>query len=1005
MRPECLKRLIGLQIAIIVAILILLLAAFLFTDFKKKNRTDDVVSDPFYNNWNVGNNNSIETNYSAVISTGGSKGIDYADIIYNINSTQNITQGQEVEEEQVEVITAVNDSDIIKTIDQQQLERTKDETEENNVQGQEDEEEEQEDGISAVNDNDIVKTIDQQQLGRTEEEVEENNHSGVIGGIVKKEQEYGIIVKNSDEINKNDTIVLEVDVEVDVDVDAEIEIEMELTANDNVVISNDSLLKEEFLPSSYSRGMILGDKAAERASDLHQNKQPIPEYFTQRKKPGRSSTALTSSPSSLSSSSQFLPSPSNRTEVSVDDRNYSISNVPSDGPSLNPSSVPTRSPSSMPFDFPSLSPSDGPTLNPSTVKNISKKISNKPSDGPSLNPFSVPTRNPSSSMPSDFPSLSSNTPSDDPSLNPSATPTGAPINVEPKIINPNAIRVSSIKNNSNKQTTQSRSDASGTITCPNDSPIGKGCNGFEENLNCGYNFFYTGCTFDVLACVPSVTCKCLPGGDWSCDGIFEQPCWGKDSDPAIVQGECDPNVYLPTSGGTSPTSTHLPTTGVSTFAPTATTGPISFSPSNSLSPTSTFIPTQTDEPTSLVPTETALQCPITYEPDAVCSASISNRECHYDYVYMGCSWNYITCGPTVECSCESPYGEDNGIWSCVEKKYSRCGLRRPANLPPLGESCDPDDDVSSTKYSESAPPSASKSASPSASPSVSPSYSLTTSPSDSPTTSPIDSPTSSPSLSPTTTPSDSATSSPSQSPATSPSDPPSDPPLRPSTSLETILAIVPPSTECPLSLQFGSCTEFQENLQCSYNHIYYGCTWDALTCLPSVICDCQQGNWHCTGDFMKPCEIDQGISPDEGLPWGKECDPNEVASPEIIVSISPSITPPTDFPTLVPSVVPTPRNYDNRLIKECPDTFKLGSCGNEYVDDLECEYNYIHIGCTWEDLTCSPSVSCRCNHWHGYWECISEFANCYSDNPLPIPDGLPWGETCDPEKAMTLPTR
>jgi hypothetical protein len=144
----------------------------------------------------------------------------------------------------------------------------------------------------------------------------------------------------------------------------------------------------------------------------------------------------------------------------------------------------------------------------------------------------------------------------------------------------------------------------------------------------------------------------------------------------------------------------------------------------------------------------------------------------------------------------------------------------------------------------------------------------------------------------------------------------------------------------------------------------------------------------------------QGISPDEGLPWGEECDPNEVVlPPEIIVSISisPSITPPTDLPT--------PRNYDDHLIKECPDTFKLGSCGNEYVDDLECDYNYIHIGCTWEDLTCSPSVSCRCDHWHGYWECKSTFANCYADNPLSVPDDLPWGDICDPEQALTLPTR
>ena len=873
MRPECLKRLIGLQVAIVVALVTTVLVTFFITDFQNKNTADDAVSDPtstsspHHSNSNVG---SIETNYSS-ISISGSKGIDYDDVYNTNNRTLNITQGEDQEKDEEESITAANGDEIMKTIDLQQPERT-------------------------------------------EEEAGENNDNDVISGI---------FVENGDEIDENDTIVLEVE-EV---------VEMDLTANDNVVVSSDSLSKEESLPSSYSRGIFLPEKTTERVSDIHQNKQ-IPEYFTSRKKPGRSSTAITPpSPSSSSSSSpsQLLPSPSNRTEVSVDYSDDNISNVPSDGPSHNPSSVPTRSPSNMPSDYPSLSPN---------------LFSDKPSDGtistgaPSkailklINPTAVPI--------SSLKSVSSSVPSDGPSLSPSTTPTSVPID-----------------------------------SCPNNAPLGKGCNGFEENLNCGYNYIYTGCTFDVLACVPSVTCICLPGGDWSCDGIFEQPCWGLDSDPEIVEGECDPNAYLPTSAAISSTSTNLPTIDVSTSALTVTTGP-----------TSSLSPTSKDVPTSSLPTQ-AVVCPINYKPDAVCSASINNRDCKYDYVYMGCSWNFLICGPTVECSCESPYGKNDGIWSCVEKKYGSCGLRRHADLPPLGESCNPYDDISRL----SSPPSDSP----------------TTSPSDSPTSSPTQSPTTSPSDSPTMSPTDSPTSSPTQSPTTSPSDPPSDTSL-----LETISVTDALSTECPLSLKLGKCAEFQENLQCSYSHIYHGCTWDALTCLPSVTCDCQQGNWFCTGDFIKPCafctgdfikpcEIDQGISPDEGLPWGEECDPNEVIPQEIIVSTSPSITPPTDLPTLVASVVPTPRNYDDRLIKECPDTFQLGSCGNEYVDDLECDYNYVYIGCTWEDLTCSPSVSCRCD---GNWECQADFVNCYSDNPLLlVPDDLPWGETCDPEQALTLPTR
>lgn len=98
---------------------------------------------------------------------------------------------------------------------------------------------------------------------------------------------------------------------------------------------------------------------------------------------------------------------------------------------------------------------------------------------------------------------------------------------------------------------------------------------------------------------------------------------------------------------------------------------------------------------------------------------------------------------------------------------------------------------------------------------------------------------------------------------------------------------------------------------------------------------------------------------------------------------------------------------------ECPasEPEPNGACRSSASS---CEYNHVFTGCTWEELTCTPISYCNCVD--GTWMCImAAMAPCIGlgllsgfderdafDAGLP-PNGLPWGDSCDPNAELPTP--
>jgi hypothetical protein len=85
----------------------------------------------------------------------------------------------------------------------------------------------------------------------------------------------------------------------------------------------------------------------------------------------------------------------------------------------------------------------------------------------------------------------------------------------------------------------------------------------------------------------------------------------------------------------------------------------------------------------------------------------------------------------------------------------------------------------------------------------------------------------------------------------------------------------------------------------------------------------------------------------------------------------------------------------------CPAEFNPGGDCSVYEAGLQCGYGHIYTGCTWEDLYCQYIERCDC--YDSIWSCLSlSMAPCGIDGE-PIPEGLPWGQSCDPEEPLPLP--
>ena len=481
-----------------------------------------------------------------------------------------------------------------------------------------------------------------------------------------------------------------------------------------------------------------------------------------------------------------------------------------------------------------------------------------------------------------------------------------------------------------------------SIDCPVSHEYSTACSDSLVGEECFYDYKYSGCSWNSLKCLPNVECKCEsplgPGeGHWSCKEIIVEACFLRRRSGLLPSGEaCNPYEPLPAKI----VDAALDSATVATFLENDDEK----TESSNESPSTTSNTTDAE----LV---LASECPL--EPQfGGCRGYQDGLHCDFAHVYKGCTWDVLQCSPAIQCDCSE------GHWECDIDFTTPCEVTingKPPHNVPWGEECDPNT-----------------------------------------------------------------------------------PPVIPEKK----------KTECPATLAFGSCSEYEENLQCGYNYVYKGCTWDEFACVPSVSCDCKQDTWECSGDFANPCMSSDadGLMP-QALPWGKPCDPSDdenlesflptiaeasaliptriqsgaptpkpsmiptstptkmqseapTSMPTIMRSENPTSTPTmmhSEAPTFTPSKTPT---LAPTLKDECPITFQYGECLQEYVDGLQCSYNYAYKGCTWDEISCEPFLECECDHWLGNWNCRSNFENCADELFSAIPVDLPWGETCDPSAEL-----
>ncbi len=190
----------------------------------------------------------------------------------------------------------------------------------------------------------------------------------------------------------------------------------------------------------------------------------------------------------------------------------------------------------------------------------------------------------------------------------------------------------------------------------------------------------------------------------------------------------------------------------------------------------------------------------------------------------------------------------------------------------------------------------------------------------------------------------------------------------------------------------GTCRDPGES--CYYGYSYSGCNWGELQCAPSTSCRCTDidetgtGSWACFVNLEKTLE---------------ECAPTNTSEEESAEE-KPPLVASGDVPTgrCDPSE-PLPLPSD-----ECPAT-RSESCSG-YQSGKSCDFNHIYLGCTWRELTCAPVESCICLD-DGSWMCAMMSAERCGNFDInlgrwiddDIPEGLPWGQGCNPDEALPTP--
>mmetsp|Transcript_59334 Transcript_59334/g.64060 ORF Transcript_59334/g.64060 Transcript_59334/m.64060 type:complete len:461 (+) Transcript_59334:111-1493(+) len=322
--------------------------------------------------------------------------------------------------------------------------------------------------------------------------------------------------------------------------------------------------------------------------------------------------------------------------------------------------------------------------------------------------------------------------------------------------------------------------------------------------------------------------------------------------------------------------------------------------------------------------------------------------CKYQYVYTGCTWSTLQCTPLSTCECSN-----DGTWACFSDTLIPCDNNNGgdvAGLPPWGGDCNPNNVLPVPPQQEEAL---------------------------------VEPPT-----------------------------------------------IINESVVCPeVPTLNGPCETLGD--VCEYQHVLMGCTWEELRCSPIMRCECDDdGTWGCftfdqsmcggsdmVGSDLSSQQVAMSPSNDEGnnivvpegLPRGDKCRPNdELPTQKPPSSLSPSdanidSVENTDVDTTTTNRFDDVRDGKNiagrgQLSTECPQYVNpAGPCSDTYESNLVCKYDYIQLGCSWEELQCLPIMRCECNQFpfnDGNWACRTD--SMMGCDTATTPPELPWGNVCVP---------
>lgn len=188
-------------------------------------------------------------------------------------------------------------------------------------------------------------------------------------------------------------------------------------------------------------------------------------------------------------------------------------------------------------------------------------------------------------------------------------------------------------------------------------------------------------------------------------------------------------------------------------------------------------------------------------------------------------------------------------------------------------------------------------------------------------------------------------------------------------------------TECPEVVpEDMDCSDYQDGLECSFASVYTGCDWESLSCTTTSGGRCTHGTkeeggnlWGIYAGKIASCTYEGAPAVPKGLPWGEVCDPD----------------------AMLPTPPPSGKADGAEAVPVCPDVMPKGDCSDDEVG-LKCSYGYMYMGCTWDALFCGSVKGATCRRdgdEGGTWMAFSKsVVPCDEGGP----EGLPFGERCDP---------